>query len=506
VAYKAGTETPVTEAVLFTPLPQPLDLYITRGAAIDSGGRLIIVPKRVPVRLDLASVPSVLDAGMYRLELLYQAEESGRGGRNGSSCEADLPGVLEEGYRLRLTEYDPSDPLPELDLGAVLDGPVDDPRVPAPIVLGLVEWSGTAYDGYSTGIRRYASVRAQRVRAPDDRSEVELRDRNNRFTVRFAAPPGADPFTPGEMEDRFRIESDGDVWVPTEISVGLDGVQFRREGDPNNPENSNWRIHTTTSEPGANFGFDSKGDPLAANKYAEGSRELRVLFQREGGNTGRNRVVIGHVGDNATDFKPALVVYDLPRQGEGTGDATVEVWGDLYVHGTAVLNAVARRPKVPATGVDDLNLLLRQLAGPYAAAFRVFLTSDPVWLKEFGDVVADQIASDAATRTTVVNAIKAQLATALLADSSFTDVLRDTAVAAVRDATNLPLLVSALTTLLDDPAANVATLPVDQTRRLVAAIYRRLLANFTVSNNEISNSAQAGMTAKMQAAVNWLTV
>jgi hypothetical protein len=59
---------------------------------------------------------------------------------------------------------------------------------------------------------------------------------------------------------------------------------------------------------------------------------------------------------------------------------------------------------------------------------------------------------------------------------------------------------------LDDPAANVATLPVDQTRRLVAAIYRRLLANFTVSNNEISNSAQAGMTAKMQAAVNWLTV
>jgi hypothetical protein len=342
------------------------------------------------------------------------------------------------------------------------------------------------------------------------------------------------------MEDRFRIDSDGSVWVPAEVGVGPEGLRFRIDNDPTAPEDSKWRALTAVRTPGADFGMnDATPQParLTGEEYTSGPRELQILFQREGSNLGRHRVVIGHVDDLGGDFKPALVVYDRPPGAGGTGSATVEVWGDLYVRGTAFMYAAARRPPTSGPGLDEMDVLLRQLAGPFAGAFRVFLTSDLTWLAEFATAIAKEVAKAGQVRTDFVNAIVADqgfidavtnavipqavaqavtavrnaanlpaLATALLTNAPFTSALATAAVGAVQNATNMPGLVSAITTFLDDPAGNAATLPLDPTRRLVAAIDRRLLTNPPNAHTDIRASVtqNAATLQKIDKALEWL--
>jgi hypothetical protein len=512
VATEAGSEKPVTEADLSQSGPKPIDLAMKLGAAIDGLGRLLVVSRRVAVSRDLATLPSVLPPDTYRLELVYRHGATRRGTVTAGPCdEGSRAGVVEEIYKLRLTRFDPANPEPALDLGAVLDGPVDNPNLESPILIGAVEWSGTAWVGYSTRRRVYAPVQAQRVHAPHHRAEVELFDGNARLAVRFAqmpAPGAPDPFTPGPMQDRLRIDEEGAVWVAADASVGPDGIGFRRESDPANPENSRWRIQTLTSDPGAQFGLDPAGNPLAVGAYAPGNRELRVLFQREGSDTGKHRVVIGHVDENGGAFEPALVIYDRPKQGEGTGDATVDVWGDLHVRGTAWLNAAARRPTQPGPGIDELDMLLRQLAGPFAGAFRVFLTSDAQWLQDFAAAMAAQIAQPGGVRTAFINA--------LVADAGFVNAVTTAAVgqavaqavpqavAAVQNPANVPGLVAAITSAIDTPAAGDPALPQDFGSALLAALYRRLLSNNPVLKNQIIASVPAGEQASVTTALQWL--
>jgi len=512
VAYKAGTETPVTQEQLFNAPPQALDLAVTAGAAIDYAGRLIIVPKRVPVRLDLAREPSVLDAGTYRLELLYRHADVVKGPR-GSECDQPRTrGVLEEGYQLRLIEFDPDEEKPQLNVGTVLDGPVDDPAVLAPITLGLIQWNGTAYDGYSAVLRTLAPVTAQRMHAPDDRAEVELRDVNDRFAVRFAKMPSAgseDPFTPGPLLNRLTVDEEGATWVRADVSVGPQGVGFRTTPDTTTP--SELRIGVMETLPGATFRKKPDGVTLLGpDEYEAGARELRVVFQREAGTddgTGRNRLVIGMV-DPAGTFEPALVVYDHPPGETQRGFGIVEICGDLYVRGTTYVHSVHKYPE-DADQNEQLDFILRQLAGPLAGVFRAFLSSDPTWLQQFAGVMGQQVASTAAVRATFVSA--------LIADPGFVNAVTNAAVAqavaqaipqavaAVQNATNMPGLVSAITTFLDDQN-NPAPMPADPARRVLAAIYRRLLTSPATAHTEIRDSVTQNTATldKIDKALEWL--
>lgn len=488
VAFKRGTEEAVTEETLAADGPTPLDLAITAGAAIDWLGRFIIVPKREPVDLELATTPAVLDPGTYRLELLYERASASRSRRHGASvCDdaGEAGGVVRESFSLRLVEHDPDAETPDLELGSVLDGPTDDPAAIAPVTLGLVEWDGSNYVGYSGTGRVYAPVTGHRLVAPDRRAELELRDGNGRFVVRMAEMPEADaedPFTPLAPEDRFRVDGEGAVWVRAEVSVGPDGVRFRQEAD--STEESRWRACTVTSQPGAAFGMDDQPQPqkLQGDAYVAGARELRVLFERDGTNQGRQRVVIGTVDDTGGDFKPALVVYDRPPSSTGQGSATVEVWGDLYVRGTAWLNAAARRPPQPGAVEDELDFILRQLAGPLAGVFRSFLLSDPDWLNDLATVIADRIQAPSSGMTSVfVNALKNAVANVLKADASFVSAISAAAAtqiqgdepAAAAIAANVAKYLSPFTSPIAFP--DPANTPRGLLERLMVAYFGRVL-------------------------------
>lgn len=518
-AYEMGTETAVLPGTLTQ--PTELDLWITPGAAIDTMGRFVIVPKRARLQTEFAKRGGDFAAGTYRVELLYShadrelATSTGNGngnrsgGGNGDGCapaaasnagKSRNADKLAEAYRIELIKYDPAAPMPELARGAVLDGPVDDPTARAPVVLGLVDWNGANYVGYSATGRVYAPVTAQRVQAPDGRAELNLEDTFRRLTFRTAALPPADaedPFTPVAMTDRFRVDEDGNVWVPAEVGVGSEGVRFRRDKNPVSPEDSKWRVHTRIGDPGADYGKDAAGTALKVDDpYVEGRRELRVQFQRDGLNKGRQRIVVGHVDQNGDDFQPALVVYDrLPSAG-GTGSATVEVWGDLFVRGTAWLHAAALRPP-DENPAEEMDLLLRQLAGPFAGAFRLFLTSDEDWLNQFASVIANRIQSDPTLGPQLVNlivpvliasptfqqAIAAQLNATI--DAKVAAGVSTALAAALSDQAKMLTAAQTMAQALDVGMAGSNPLPADPGAMLMTALIRRLLRRFPQTRDEI---------------------
>jgi hypothetical protein len=57
-----------------------LDLFLQAGVAVDGYGRLISVPRREQLGIELATSPSLLRDGTYRVELLYDRTTSGDGG------------------------------------------------------------------------------------------------------------------------------------------------------------------------------------------------------------------------------------------------------------------------------------------------------------------------------------------------------------------------------------------------------------------------------------------
>ncbi|HEX2203709.1 MAG TPA: hypothetical protein VHG91_10440, partial [Longimicrobium sp.] len=69
--FEAGTENAVTPDDLAKKGPLPLDLFVEAGVAVDGYGRLVGVPRREQLRAELATSPSLLREGRYRVELLY---------------------------------------------------------------------------------------------------------------------------------------------------------------------------------------------------------------------------------------------------------------------------------------------------------------------------------------------------------------------------------------------------------------------------------------------------
>ena len=529
VATETGSETPVTEQMLIDNGPRPIDLAVEAGVGIDWIGRLLIVPRKAPVGLQLATRPSPLDEGSYSLGLYFKRPVPPKDPDTLDACHALARNqLLEESYELRLARFDPNVPEPDLDPGTVYDGPTDDSVFPRPLLLGLVEWDGKAFVGYSTAVRRYAPVRAHIVRAPNDRAELELRDESEQFAVRFARMPAAgdpNPFVPGVMEDRLTLDEEGRLWVRQGASVGREGIDFRVS--PDTTISSRWRAELETTEPGATFRKDLANPPkvLAGDAYAPGAKELRVVLQREAGanaGTGRNRVVVG-LEDAAGEFQPALVVYDQPPVDAQHGFAVVEVCGDMYIRGTAFVHSVAKLPETGDTS-EQLDLILQQLAGPLAGVFRAFLLSDTTWLQEFGTALAQRIGTLGSVRTEFVNA--------LLADAGFANAVTAGAVAAavpqavntavpqavaqaaaqagpaalafLQQPANARALVVALADALDEPGGGNA-LPGDTGARLLAALYRRLFRNHPTLRTQISNSATpGGEKTAIDNALSWL--
>ncbi|HET7461256.1 MAG TPA: hypothetical protein VFJ82_08400, partial [Longimicrobium sp.] len=307
---------------------------------------------------------------------------------------------------------------------AVLDGPPDAPEAEAPVALGTVDWNGVdAFVGFSLLGRVYAGVRGEVVASPDERTELDLRDPGGRVAVRFApeAAPGAEPV----FSDAVRIDEHGGVWVRSDLDVGPGGVRFRTSAD--GQTRSNWQVGLRGSDQGASFGKRAPKENGEAEdvgpppEYAPGEQELRIVFERADSPVGRRRVVVGHVPRNGgeDDFRPAVIIYDEPPEGSvARGAATVEIWGDLFVRGTAYLTGAQRVEEggLPAKGINDqLDVLLRQLAGPLAGALRAFLLGDPGWLDDLAEVVA--------RRQQVVVTIREQL----VKDTAFIQMLSDAA-------------------------------------------------------------------------------
>lgn len=523
--FERGTEEAVTPEELAAGGPAPLDLVITGGAAIDPLGRLIVVPKRKAVGRELATSPSTLPVGSYRLELLYA--RSGAGGASGADAQSpcgpgggngDGHGLIREGYDLRLVEHDFRAGPPEEAVGAVLDGPVDEPSLDHPVVLGVVEWDGQDYVGYSSTGRHYAPVTAQRIRSADGRTRVELRDPLGRFAVRMASLPEPDdpePFEPEPFEDRLILDEKGDVWVGGALSVGPDGVGFRLSGT--STTRSDWRMEYRESDPGAPFRKKKIPTPqdqpedvlLGADEYVAGARELRIQIQREGSadaGSGQHRVVVGLRNPDGT-VDPALVVYDQVPTDSGRGFGVVEVLGDLYVRGTSFLHSASKLPETGDTN-EQLDFILRQLAGPVAGIFRAFLTSDPDWLAEFGEVMAQEI--------TGTQTIRDQFVAALLAEPSFVDAVVDEAVdqavsqavpqavadavGAIKQTANVQDLLDRAAEVLDAPKLGSPDLPQDTGAALLAALYRRLMRASNV-RSDVEGAAHTTPGANEGAAV-----
>jgi hypothetical protein len=409
--FERGTETVVTEKILAEKGSMPLDLFVESGVAVDAHGRLVGLARREQVRTDLATTPSVLPAGRYRIVLLYERVADGAGnGESADPCAEITAGtgggrtVRERGI-IRLRDADeelPAAPTP----GALVDGPSDRTEDEAPVVLGTVLWNGQdAFVGFSVVERRYAGVTAQEVATPDEQARIDL---NRGLAVHLTAPPARPEDTP-RMHDVLRVDPEGRLWIRAGVDAGPDGVRLRR--DRASQEESAWRMHLHASAPGASFGKDPADKASVPPAYHPGDRELRIVFERAGDKLGRRRVVIGHVNPQNADFQPALIVYDRHPGEEKKGASTVEVWGDFYVRGTAHLSGVQRLSREGEDESEQLDLLLRQLAGPFAGAFRAFLTTDPDWLKQLAVAVAAHIPASPAFITAVT--------TALVADAGF---------------------------------------------------------------------------------------
>jgi hypothetical protein len=417
--FERGTENAVTADALAKKGAMPLDLFLEAGVAVDGYGRVVSVPRREQLRTALATSPSLLREGRYRVELLYdRAVEGAAGSAADDPCAAAAFAggggrTVRERYRLRLVENDGVPDVP--GIGAVLDGPPDAPEAEAPVALGTVDWNGVdAFIGFSLLGRTYAGVRAEVVASPDERTELDLRDPGGRVAVRFApeAAPGGQPV----FRDAVRIDDQGGVWVRSDLDVGPGGVRFRT--DASGQVRSNWHVGLRGTGQGASFGKrppkdnGEEEDIGPPPEYAPGEQEMRIVFERSDSPVGRRRVVVGHVPRNGgeDDFRPAVIIYDAPPEGpEARGAATVEIWGDLFVRGTAYLTGAQRVEEggLPARGINDqLDLLLRQLAGPLAGALRAFLLGDPGWLDDLAKAVArreqvvvtmrEQLAKDAA--------------------------------------------------------------------------------------------------------------
>ncbi|HEX8672674.1 MAG TPA: hypothetical protein VF710_12340, partial [Longimicrobium sp.] len=291
----------------------------------------------------------------------------------------------------------------------------------------------------------YAGVRAEVVASPDERTELDLRDPRGNVAVRFA--PEAEPGEAPEFTDALRIGDGGAVWVRDDVSVGPDGVRFRPAVETQ--VETNWTMGLHDGGTGSSFGKKpgtTPGDEVDVGpppEYVAGEKEMRVVFERAETPVGRRRVVIGHVERDGgpASFQPSVIVYDRPPTAAEEGSSTVEVWGDLFIRGTAYLTGVQRvsRGSTPtAGGTDELDLLLRQMAGPLAGAFRAFLLSDPDWLDSLGDVLADRVPQDPE--------FVAQVAESLQETESFITIVAaeasdDVATALVNDDTMLNTLV-----------------------------------------------------------------
>lgn len=396
-AVKQGTDEAVSPAELHEARQKnvtvPLDLFITSGAAIDGFGRMIIVPGREQLRTDLATEPSPLRSGTYRLELLYQREVQGGADRPGGGCGAGAGAggaLVREGYRCRLVEDTPR-PAPT---ASVLDGPPDSPEAETPVTLGTVTWRTELPDrgfvGYSDRGRAYVGVRAQQLRTPDDRMELGVSEPTGGLAVRFAElpPPDAEaPFTPGPLEDRFRIDPSGEVWTAGGVSMDPSGITLRSE--PNTEPTGPWSASLWNAREGAPF-------EKYAEKYEVGQRELRIAIERGGTKEGKQRVVVGYVA--GVEFRPAVVVYDAAPDNAHPEQVVVEIWGDLHVRGVAHLTGVQRIPPEKEKG-DELDKLLAHMAGPLGGALRAVLVTDEKYMEALGtrlagsDALRDRIAA-----------------------------------------------------------------------------------------------------------------
>ncbi|MBI4519975.1 MAG: hypothetical protein HY701_04010, partial [Gemmatimonadetes bacterium] len=259
------------------------------------------------------------------------------------------------------------------------------------------------------------------------------------------------------------------------------------------------------------------------NEYAAGDRELRVVFQRESGQfsgTGRHRVVVGMLNSDGT-FDPAVVVYDQPPEDTGRGFGVVEICGDLYVRGTAFIHSVRKAPDSGDPN-EQLDFILRQLAGPLAGAFRAFLTSDPQWLEEFAAVMAAKIGQAGAIQNAVIAALTASTtftnnvinaavtqAVAQAVPAAVTQAVAQAvpaAVAAVQQTGNLTNILNAAAALLDDTTGGSSQpLPADLSAKILAAMYRRLAYDPNLKNQIINSlpalSSERGWVTQ---ALDWL--
>jgi hypothetical protein len=467
--FEQGTDTVVTPEDLANAGSRPLDLFVESGVAVDAYGRLVGLPRREQVGTELATSPSVLRAGLYRVVLLYDRSAEGAAAGNGDPC-AGLSaaqgggGTVRERGILRLRDAD--EPLPDPPTpGELVEGPSDRPEDEAPVVLGTVLWNGEdAFVGFSASERRYAGVTAHTMASPDQRARVELRDEAGRLAVRVApeAPVGQAP----QFGDVLRVDPEGGVWMRAGVDAGPDGVRLRR--DRNGQEVSQWRLHlhSQPDPPGsAIFGRDPKGDPSTPPAYHPGEQELRLVFEGTGDGLGRRRVVIGHMDPRTNEFRPSLIVYDKRPSAPDKGTSTVEVFGDFYVRGTAHLSGVQRITREEEDESEELNMLLLQLAGPFAGAFRTFLKSDPKWLGELAGAVASHIPTNDAFITAVTKSLAGNagfvsgiagaatpgIRSTLAGDTEFRNQLREAVSAQLKaDIPFIGALADAVANLLDD--------------------------------------------------------
>ncbi|HET7460540.1 MAG TPA: hypothetical protein VFJ82_04810, partial [Longimicrobium sp.] len=129
--FERGTENAVTADDLAKKGAMPLDLFLEAGVAVDGYGRVVSVPRREQLRTALATSPSLLREGRYRVELLYDRAVEGGTAPGSDPWAVDCAaaaftgggggGTVRERFRLRLVENDA--PLNVPGIGAVLDGP-----------------------------------------------------------------------------------------------------------------------------------------------------------------------------------------------------------------------------------------------------------------------------------------------------------------------------------------------------------------------------------------------
>lgn len=355
------------------------EIVVTRGAAVDRHGRLILVPLNEAITIDLArSLPS----GIYAVELLYQRLMAE--GENGGACSIDRPVSIREGYRLQLGDAD--EPLPRLE--TKLDVPPDDPESEAPVTIGTIEWRDDTrmFASPLPQGRVYAGVIAESIAAGSDLATLELRDENDRTVLRTAprreisasgdSSDDVESSSVEELEERLVLDPDGWVKVEGPVKVGSGGVELTGHG-------STWTASLVASEDSGSTTFDDTVD-----EYKTGEVELRVVIPSLGSTVGRRRIVFGY--DRTDGFKPAIVIYDRPGSELAGEFATVEIWGDLHVRGTAWLTRAVKETRSPSS-VDDLDLILSQIFGPLGTAMRAWLGSDEEWLGTIASKVLEQL-------------------------------------------------------------------------------------------------------------------